>query len=323
LNIGKPILSLSPKILKLLKTVPLFTGLSSEILNQYLEHANRISLTPGKALLAPGDANENIYVILSGRLRIHTDYINAAPVAMFGEGESVGEMSILNSNKALDYVIADTDCELLCIPLVTIWSLLNGSHHAALNMLNILSTPSSMSKRSNPNVEQEHGYESLNHVDELTGLYNSQWIFQIFDRQIRRLAFTEGHSVLMMVSIDQFEHYNQQHGRLGGDQAFRTVAQTVLTCLRPDDHSGRHHGNALAIFMSNTRLDEGQVAAKRLLLQASDAGVVTPSGDILPHVTISIGIAEVQKGNTIQQLFEHAEQALKRAMADGGNCIRN
>ena len=316
-------MSLSPEILDLLKTVPLFSGLPNEVLSQHFERASRLTLAAGETLLSPGDVNENIYIILSGRLRENSDRSNSEPIAMFGEGDSVGVTTILNGNKATDYFFADTDCELLCIDLATIWSLVKSSHHAALNLLDILSTPAPMRKRSNHDVELQQGYAGLERVDELTGLYNARWISQIFERQIRRLAIIHEPSILMMVSVDQFDHYNQCHGLLGGDQALRTIAQIILLCLRPDDHSGRYNGPVFAVYMSRTTLEQGMIAGQRLLLQASQAEVVTPGGDVLPHVTISIGIAEIQEGSSMPQIFDKAGEALKHAMAAGGNCIRS
>ena len=180
-----------------------------------------------------------------------------------------------------------------------------------------------MSKHSNQNGENQQGYAGLNQVDELTGLYNRDWMTKMFERQIRRLAITHDHAVLMMVSIDQFDHYNQSHGLLGGDQALRTIAQTILTCLRPDDQAGRYYGKVFAVFMSNTTLEEARKAGQRLLLQTSQALIVTPGGDALPHVTISIGMIEAREGVTPQELFEQAAEALQRAKLAGGNCIGN
>jgi GGDEF domain-containing protein len=242
-------LSLSPEVLGLLKNVPLFSGLSNEQLNLHLDYANRITIAAGKIMQSPGDSNENIYVILSGRMRISSDKPNDEPIAMFGAGESVGEMSILNGSNVLDYLIADTDCELLYVDSASIWSLVNSSHQAARNMLNILSRRTTLSKRSNHDIESRHGYAGLNHVDELTGLYNNQWMLKMFERQIRRCAKTRSPATLMMVSIDQFKHYNQCHGRLGGDQALRTIAQTILTCLRPNDQAAHYHSKVFAVFM--------------------------------------------------------------------------
>ena len=314
-------MSLSPEALSLLKNVPLFSGLSKEQLSQHLDYSNRIALAAGEIMQSPGDSNENIYVILSGRMRINSDKPNGEPVAMFGSGESVGEMSILNGSKALDYLVADTDCELLYVDFASIWSLVNSSHQAARNMLNILSKRTPLGKRSNHSIESRHGYAGLNHVDELTGLYNNQWMLKMFERQIRRCAKTGSHATLMLVSVDQFKRYNQSHGRLGGDQALRTIAQTILTCLRPNDQAAHFHGKVFAVFMPHTTLEEGRKAGQRLLTHASQAVIVTPNGDALPHVTVSIGLVEIRAENTLQQLIEQATEALQRAKQAGRNCI--
>ena len=314
-------MSLSPEILDLLKNVPLFSGLPNELLNQHLDHTSRITVAAGRTLHSPGDANENIYIILSGRLRVNADSPDSDPIAMFGAGESVGETSILNGSKAIDYLIADTGCELLRIDLASIWSMVDSSHQAACNMLNLLSTRAPLSKRGNHNLENRQGYAGLNHVDELTGLYNSQWMFQTFGRQLERCAKNHDHATLMMVSIDQFKQYNQKHGSLGGDQALRTIAHTILTCLRPNDQAARYYGKVFAVFLPHTTLEEGRKAGQRLLLEASQAVIVTPSGDALPHVTISIGMAEVRAQNTLKQLVEQADEALRRAKQAGRNCV--
>lgn len=314
-------MSLTPETLALLTNVPLFSGLSDELLLRHLDHSGRTTLAAGETLLSPGDSNENIYVILSGRLRVSPGNSDDEPVAMFGAGESVGETSILDDSRAFAYLIADTDCELLRVDLATIWSLVNGSHQAARNLLNILAMRTPASEQSNHNAEKQHGYAGLNHVDELTGLYNSQWMFQAFGRQIHRCAINHDHATLMMVSIDQFKQYNQTHGRLGGDQALRTIAQTILTCLRPNDQAAHYHGKIFAVFLPHTSLEDAHKASQRLLVQAREAVIVTPSGDSLPQVTISIGLTEVSADSTLKQLIEKANAALQRAKQAGRNCV--
>lgn len=315
-------MNLSEVILQLLEEVPLFFGVPEELLNRHLEDASLISLTSGQTLLSPGESCEKIYVILSGRLRVNSGGLSDEPLALFGTGETVGEMSILDDSKSFSYLIADTDCDLLSIDHASIWSLINDSHQAARNMLNILALRIPISERSiHDDIESRQGYAGLNHVDELTGLYNSQWMYQMFSRQIHRCAMDKGYATLMMISIDQFKHYNQQHGRLGGDQALRTAAQTILSCLRPNDQAARFHGKVFAVFLPRTTTAEGSKAAERLRQQVEHAVIVTPSGDALPQVTISIGLAEVHTEETLEQLLQKTESALQRARLSGRNCI--
>ncbi len=316
-------MSTSPEILDLLKNVPLFSGLSSELLTRHIDLSRRIILAPGHILLSPGDPFKDIYVILSGRMSLSPGSADNEPVAMFGAGDSAGEMSALNGSKALAYLIADTECELLCVDLAAIWSLMNDSHQAARNMLNVLSKPIPNSKSSDHKTENRQGYAGLNNVDEMTGLYNSQWMLHTFGRQVQRCAITHDHATLMLVSINQFKPYNQSHGRLGGDQALRTIAQTILTCLRPNDQAARYQGNIFAVFMPHTILEEGHKAEQRLLLQASQATITTPGGDALPSVTISTGLTEVHAEKTLQQLLDQATEALQRAKQSGCNCINS
>jgi diguanylate cyclase (GGDEF)-like protein len=314
--------NLTDETLSLLQESPLFFGVSEEILGRHLEEASTLDLAPGQTLLSPGDANDKVYVILSGRLRLSSLSLGDEPIAMFGPGESVGEMSILDDSKAYAYLMADTECELLSIGHATLWSLVNDSHQAARNMLNILALRIPISERNiHDDIESRQGYAGLNHVDELTGLYNSQWMYQMFSRQIHRCAMDKGYATLMMVSIDQFKNYNQQHGRLGGDQALRTIAQTILGCLRPNDQAARFHGKMFAVFLPRTTLEEGHKAAERLRRQAESAFIVTPSGDALPQATISIGLAQVHVEESLDQLLHKAEAALQRAKLAGRNRI--
>ncbi|MBI5919732.1 MAG: GGDEF domain-containing protein [Nitrosomonadales bacterium] len=315
-------MSLTDETYDLLKDVPLFFGVSHELLIRYLDESSQISLAAGQTLLSPGESNEKIYIILSGRMRVNSAGLSDSALAIFGTGESVGEMSILDDSRAHTYLIADTDCELLSIDHSTIWALINDSHQAARNMLNVLALRISISEHSlHVDIESRQGYAGLNHVDELTGLYNSDWMHQMFSRQIHRCAMNQGRASLMMMGIDQFKHYNQCHGRLGGDQALRTIAQTTLACLRPNDQAARYHGKVFAVFLPHTSLAEAHKAAERLRMQASRAAIVTPSGDALPSVTISIGLAEVRPGLTLEQLLEQTDFALQRARLSGRNCI--
>lgn len=315
-------MSLPSDTYELLRNVPLFFGVSREILERHLDDSIQIDKSSGDVLLAPGDSNDQVFVILEGRLREHHGSLDSETITMFGAAETIGEMSILDDSQSFSWIAADTDCRLLSIDHSAIWALVNDSHQAARNMLNILALRIPVSERDIHNeIESRQGYAGLNHVDELTGLYNHDWMRQMFTRQINRANFERTPASMMMLSIDLFKHYNQSHGRLGGDMALRTVAQTVLTCLRPNDQAARFHGKTFAVFLPRTTLIEARRAAERLRVQTSDAVIVTPSGDALPSVTVSIGLSEVAVADTLDRLLERTEVALHRARSAGRNCI--
>src|ERR1039457_3763946 len=105
----------SPEILKVLKSAPLFHGILGHLLVAHLNESRLQPLTSGQVLLVPGQTNNTIYIILSGRLLIQSIESEVEPIAILGEGECVGEMSMLGGAPVSVYVIGPTDSDMLDI----------------------------------------------------------------------------------------------------------------------------------------------------------------------------------------------------------------
>ncbi len=314
----------SPEILKVLRSAPLFQGILGHLLAKYLSESKLQQLASGQVLLAPGQTNNTIYIILSGRIRVQSKESAVDPIAVLGEGECVGEMSMLGDAPVSAYVIAATDCKLLAIDHAAMWELINSSHAAAHNMLNILTSRiRSTNQIAAENLEQQQGFSGGAMVDELTGLYNQHWTHEKFDRHLRRGIAGKNLNCLLMLEMDQFKEFNGRYGQLGGDQALRDIAYTLLSCLRPDDQAGRHSGEKFAIFLPNTSLPDARIAAERLRAAISQSLIVLPSGDALPSITASIGISQARSDDTLENLFFRADEALQIAKVSGGNCVES
>lgn len=317
-------MSQSPDILKILRTTPLFRGVLGDLLVKHLRGSRVEQWPSGKILLVPGQANDTIYIILSGRLNIQSKESGVDPIAILGEGECVGEMSMLGGEPVSAYAIAASDCELLAIEHSVMWELINSSHAAANNMLNILTRRIRHTNEiATENLEQQQGYSGNPMVDELTGLYNRRWMHEKFDRHLRRGIMSKSASCLLMLEMDQFKEFSGKYGQLGGDQALRDIAYTILSHLRPDDQAGRYSGEKFSIFLPNTSLPDARVAAKRLLAAINRSVIVLPSGDALPPITVSIGISQANPDDTLESLFIRADEALQIAKVCGGNCLES
>lgn len=307
----------------MLETAPLFHGVPSDLLVENLSQSRLHTLKPGEVLLVPGQANNMIYIILSGRLNIQSKISHVEPIAILGEGECVGEMSVLGGAPVSAYAIAATDCRLLSIGHAALWELINSSHAAAHNMLNILTE---RIRHTNQimveSLEREQGFSGDSMVDELTGLYNQHWMQQKLNRLLHRGGVDKRTSCLMMLEIDQFKEFCDRYGQLGGDQALRDIAHTMLSCLRPDDQAGRHLGERFVAFLPNTSLPDACIAAERLRSVVSESMVVLPSGDALPSNSISLGISQVHPDDTLVRLLTRTDKALLMAKESGGNCVK-
>lgn len=311
-----------PNTISLLQTTALFCNVPHETLVSHLGEVGCNTLTEGETLLSPGEKNRRIYIIISGRLRIHLDLSHSIPLTIFGPGECVGEMSILDDAKVSAHVIADTDCELLAIDHAAVWSLIDSSLDAARNLLHILSKRMRLNNQIFlDNIKRQQTYEHYANIDELTGLHNRRWMNGAFEQQIRRCISEQEPGTFIMVDADHFKQFNDLHGHLGGDQALRTIAQAILHNLRPQDHAARYGGEEFAIFLPQTSLEAACSIAERLRMQTKQAAIIMPGGDTLPSVTISLGLSEVSAEDTLERLIARADAALYRAKQSGRNRI--
>jgi len=308
---------------KLIKSSPLFGGVADDFLNEQLENSSPLNLSAGEILIWPGDLNDKLYFILDGRLSVQTSLGDTEPIALLGEGECIGEMSILGDDLHSAYVLAATDCRVVSLNQHILWALIENSHEAAINMVKMMANRIRIGSHSiENNFEQRYGFSAPPIIDEVTGHYKWSHTQKIFERLLYRGNKYEQSSSLMILEIDHFKNYTALHGELGGDQAIRTVAQTILSCMRPHDLAGHLFGCRFAVLLSNMKsISDGMIAAERLRQIINQAAIVLPSGDKLPSVTVSIGISQSKIEDDLLAFTDRAEQALQQAQISGGDCV--
>ena len=304
----------STEIISLLQESPLFMKVRSSLLASMLMKTSRISMAAEQVLLTPGQLNDRIYIILSGRLRAQLNIDDTRPIALFGLSECVGEMSMFEDNQVSAYVIAATDCELLVVSHAEVWAILNESLQAAHNMLNILANRMRTSNRVlAESMESLHGYEAMDYINNTTGIYNRRWLSENIARLIHRHTLNRQPCAFILLKVDNFAQYDALFGSLGCDQAQRTIAQTMLRCLRPNDVEAHISEDQFAIFLPQTLLEHVDNVTGRLLEEIHHTTIVTPSGDALPPVTLSVGVSQVQPGDTLDTLLARAHAAMHEA----------
>lgn len=304
----------SELVIMLQQESPLFQRVKSSTLAAHLANATRLKLSAGQVLLVPGQRNDRIYVILSGRLRAQFNLDeNMNPIALFGVGECVGEMSMFEDNLVSAYVVAATDCELLTVSHPDMWAILNESLQASHNMLNILSerirASNSMLAKT---MENTPGYEALDYINTVTGVYNRHWFSENMDRLIHRHTVNQQPCTFILVVVDNFEQYGVQYGSLGSDQAQRTVAQVMLHCLRPSDVAAQLSESQFAAFMPQTKLENANAVMRRLQEEIGETAIVTPTGDALPQLSLSFGACQINAHDTLDDLIARVRKAIFR-----------
>lgn len=312
-----------PEVFRLVENASLFRGVPQEILEPLFRNARLLTLKPGEKLLARGSINEQVFVVVSGYLSVQASSSHfGQPIATLIPGECVGEMSVLVDSLVSADVIAATDCTLLAIDYAAFWSLINTSNEAMRNMFDILVRRIRLGNQSmTENIQQYGRYEEKIDFDNLTGLYNRQGMHAKFDRLLHRCVADNKPVSLIILEVDEFAQLDNNLIELQSDQALRTIAQTMLTFLRPDDYAARLSGEKFAVLLSNASLADAAAIAERLRALIGQSRIALPNGNTLPPFTISAGISEALPEDTWNMLVARSEMALDRAVEDGRNRV--
>ncbi len=129
-------------------------------------------------------------------------------------------------------------------------------------------------------VEAISAHNRRMYTDSLTGVYNRRYYDEI-------LSQTEGEDLaVVMVDADHFKTVNDTYGHLIGDEALKTIAASISSCIRSKDALVRYGGDEFLVVFRN--MPESVLAPKLEMIRqrVSEARLETQA-DL--QLTISIG----------------------------------
>jgi diguanylate cyclase len=157
-------------------------------------------------------------------------------------------------------------------------------------------------------------------TDPLTGLGNRK----IFDQRLRELvaaSAAEGQPLsVIMADIDHFKKVNDTHGHQVGDLILRRVAETLVECVKGRDHTARYGGEEFVVLLPGTPVQGAYVVAEEIRKTIMSKKVTRKStGEVLGQITLSLGIAQLRKAETGNEMVSRADAALYVAKNGGRN----
>ena len=159
--------------------------------------------------------------------------------------------------------------------------------------------------------------DHLASTDKLTGSWNRRRLEEAAKSEMDRLKRYDHPLCLMVFDIDFFKKINDCYGHNAGDQVLAELAATIRTSLRTSDSLTRWGGEEFVVLCPNTTLSTASLLAERL--RNKIAGVSFPE---VEQVTVSVGVAECVSGESWEQWFKRADEALYRAKTGGRNQVQ-
>lgn len=111
----------APAAAEALSSQPLFAGVSLQALHTLLKRCQSRQLTAGEILLAPGQPNQDLFVLIDGLLKAHIDHVGSKDGFLLSPGECAGEISIIDGRPASAFVVAEKNSTVLVIPEQALW----------------------------------------------------------------------------------------------------------------------------------------------------------------------------------------------------------
>lgn len=301
--------------LQQLKQLRLFHKVATSSLDQLLRAFRACELEAGEVLLSPFNRNQYLYLLMEGRLRVYLGSLDNQAVSTLEVGDCAGEISFIDNEHPSAYVVAELPSTVLRLHRESLVELFQQSPQMMQNLLELLCNRVRQGNRMILDSEQNAN------VDTLTGSFNRRWLEHVFERESTRCAFNDEPLALLMLDVDHFKLYNDQHGHLAGDYALCLVAHTLRNQLRPKDSLVRFGGEEFVILLPGIANQEARGIGERLRKSLEQIGSFYSPVGVLPGVTISLGLAQMIAHDNLQGLIARADAALYQAKQQGRNCL--
>ena len=161
--------------------------------------------------------------------------------------------------------------------------------------------------------------ETLAITDPLTGAFNRRRLFELLEIERQRVLRGGDVMSLLMLDIDFFKKINDTYGHAAGDAVLRELVARCRAALRDTDAVCRYGGEEFVALLPLTPREGAANLAERL--RTAIAGAPVYSGDTPIAVTVSIGAAEYQRGESVEQTLARADKGLYAAKESGRNRV--
>lgn len=159
--------------------------------------------------------------------------------------------------------------------------------------------------------------------DELTNLHNRRYFFERFEREVYRAKRYKRTLSVIMIDIDHFKNFNDAYGHLRGDDALKTMARGLESCLRKADVIARYGGEEFLILLPETTKEQAAKVAEKLRKKVEGINFkADPAREKTTGLTITAGIASLpEDGEEPLALLDLADKALYYGKAQGRNRV--
>lgn len=153
--------------------------------------------------------------------------------------------------------------------------------------------------------------------DDLTGLLNLKFFFEILDREFEKhkdIALS-----LCLINIDDFKLYNQLYGTREGDIALQKIAAILSSAINESAYAARIDGDEFALILPGYDVYSAKCLADNIAEQIGNINASETAGCL----TVSIGIcAAPYMASSAKELYRNADTTVYTVKRTGKNAVQ-
>jgi len=169
-------------------------------------------------------------------------------------------------------------------------------------------------------VSNAHTYERAiaeAQKDDLTGLVNFKFFYEILDREFEK--FKETALSLCLLNIDDFKLYNQLYGTQEGDIALKRIAAILKSSISETAYAARINGDEFALILPGYDIYSAKCLADNIAEEIGNINVSETAG----RLSVSIGIcAAPYMASSAKELYRNAETTVYTVKRTGKNAVQ-
>ena len=155
--------------------------------------------------------------------------------------------------------------------------------------------------------------------DPLTGVANRMAMSSSLAREVDLANRQALPLSLLVIDIDHFKAFNDEHGHAFGDDVLVAVSQSIANTIRRSDLLFRFGGEEFVVLASHTAEEGAMLLAERI--RENVAALRSVRGRPT-RITVSLGVARLDAKEDAAGFFARADQALYQAKHTGRNRSR-
>ena len=169
---------------------------------------------------------------------------------------------------------------------------------------------------SSQSQKQRDQLVQLSTIDALTGAGNRRALDDRLRSEIEIYKRTGNSMSVILLDFDNFKEINDERGHAAGDELLVRISSVIMDRIRTTDSLFRYGGDEFVVFAASTDLQtSSQLAEDLRALVDADESV---SGY---RVSISLGVAEYQRDESMADWLGRADAALFESKRTGRNRV--